>query len=184
MPVLTGWLIGAWLIAGELESGTAGFTFTQGIGRARWAIGKLLMLSIPIAVTGCLLGLLASWWLQPFEQLGWISRWKWAQFNITALTLPAWTVLALCLAVLTGAALGRRRPAGSVSLLVIVLAYWGHQALHRLLLRVLTPLPPGRFWLIQGISAACMLAVAALAAAVTVWLIRGRSVPLRRQVGD
>jgi hypothetical protein len=63
------------------------------------------------------------------------------------------------------------------------LAYWGHQALHRLLLRVLTPLPPGRFWLIQGISAACMLAVAALAAAVTVWLIRGRSVPLRRQVG-
>jgi energy-coupling factor transporter ATP-binding protein EcfA2 len=48
VPVLIGAFVGAPVLARELETGTFRFIWTQGFGRARWAVAKLTMLAVAV----------------------------------------------------------------------------------------------------------------------------------------
>jgi hypothetical protein len=107
IPVLAGTFVGAPLLARELESGTFRFVWTQGIGRARWVVTKMVLLSGAAAVATGLLGFLADWYAGPFESVGLASRWQGGQFNTTVLTLPAWTLCSLAAGTFAGLLIGR-----------------------------------------------------------------------------
>src|SRR5262249_53899310 len=50
VPVLIGVFVGAPLLARELETGTFRFAWTQGCGRLRWVIVKLVLLAVAVTV--------------------------------------------------------------------------------------------------------------------------------------
>jgi ABC-type transport system involved in multi-copper enzyme maturation permease subunit len=107
IPVLAGMFIGAPLIARELEAGSFRFAWTQGIGRTRWVVTKMVLLcGAGAAATGAL-GFLADWYASPFEAAALVSRWQGGQFNVTVLTLPAWTLFSLAAGTFAGALIGR-----------------------------------------------------------------------------
>ena len=50
LPVLIGAFIGAPLLAREMETGTFRYAWTQGFGRWRWALAKLVSLAVAVTV--------------------------------------------------------------------------------------------------------------------------------------
>jgi len=48
LPVLIGAFVGAPVLARELETGTFRYTWTQGFGRRRWAVAKLVLLAVVV----------------------------------------------------------------------------------------------------------------------------------------
>lgn len=107
IPVLAGMFIGAPLLAREIESGSFRFAWTQGIGRIRWVVIKLVLLCGAGAAAAGVLGFLADWYGGPFEAVGLASRWQGGQFNVTVLTLPAWTLCSLAAGIFAGLLIGR-----------------------------------------------------------------------------
>jgi hypothetical protein len=107
IPVLVGTFIGAPLLAREVESGTYRFAWTQSIGRGRWVTSRLVLLGGAGAAAAGTLGFLADWYGGPFESAGLASRWQGGQFNITVLTLPAWTLFSLAAGTYAGVLIGR-----------------------------------------------------------------------------
>lgn len=107
LPVLIGVFLGAPLIARELESGTFRFTWTQGIGRTRFVVTTIALLAVVVTVTTCALGALLAWYAHPFEAVGLTSHFQSGFFDTTALTLPAWTLFALCIGTFLGTLIGR-----------------------------------------------------------------------------
>jgi hypothetical protein len=107
LPVLIGVFVGAPLISRELESGTFRFTWTQEVGRTRYVLTTVTLLAAVVAAVTCALGGLLGWYAHPFDVVGVGSRWQPGLFDTTALTLPAWTLLALGAGTLLGALTGR-----------------------------------------------------------------------------
>lgn len=107
LPVLAGMFIGAPLLARELESGSFRFAWTQGTGRARWLVTKMVLLGGTAAAAAAVLGFLADWYGGPFEAAGLASHWQGGQFNVTVLTLPAWTLCSLAAGTFAGVLIGR-----------------------------------------------------------------------------
>jgi len=60
VPALIGAFVGAPVLARELETGTFRFAWTQGIGRLRWAIGKLVLLAVAVTAAATAIGALAG----------------------------------------------------------------------------------------------------------------------------
>lgn len=107
IPVLAGMFIGAPLLAREIESGSFRFAWTQGTGRTRWVVTKMVLLGGAGAAAAGVLGLLADWYAGPFEATGLASHWLAGQFNVTVLTLPAWTLCSLAAGAFVGLFIGR-----------------------------------------------------------------------------
>jgi hypothetical protein len=70
VPVLIGAFAGAPVLAGGLETGTFRFAWTQGFGRRRWALAKLALLGVVLAAAAGAVGLLVSWYYQPYFAAG------------------------------------------------------------------------------------------------------------------
>jgi len=66
VPVLLGVFAGAPLLAREFESGTVRFAWTQGCGRVRWTITKLVLLAAVLTAAAEAFSLLFSWYFHPF----------------------------------------------------------------------------------------------------------------------
>lgn len=115
LPLVAGVFVGAPLVSREVESGSFRFLWTQGVGRARFELRRLVLLGLFAAACACVLGILMGWLLHPLQGLGlnrywgasennpWDARW----FNSTVLVLPAWTVFTLALGALAGAVVRR-----------------------------------------------------------------------------
>jgi hypothetical protein len=115
VPVLAGMFIGAPLLAREFESGTFRFAWTQGIGRNRWVAAKIVFVAIPLAAGAALLGAAFSRWFGLFE---WVNtgsnggnRWGGQAFDLSGITLAAWTVLAFTGGAFAGVLIKRTVPA-------------------------------------------------------------------------
>ena len=52
VPVLIGASAGAPVLAREMETGTFRYAWTQGFGRWRWALAKLVLLAVVLAAAG------------------------------------------------------------------------------------------------------------------------------------
>jgi hypothetical protein len=115
LPVLTGVFVGAPVIARELETGSFRFAWTEGMGRTRLLLAKLALLGAACAAAAAVLGVLAGWLADPFEQAGLASNWQYGQFDATYLALPAWTLCCLAIGAFAGMAIGRVVPAMAVT---------------------------------------------------------------------
>ena len=70
VPALIGAFIGAPLLARELETGTFRYAWTQGFGRVRWTLAKLVALAIVLAAAAGAFSLVISWYFRPYFQTG------------------------------------------------------------------------------------------------------------------
>jgi hypothetical protein len=120
VPVLIGAFAGAPVLARELETGTFRYAWTQGFGRWRWALAKLVLLAVVLAAATAAVGFVVSWYFQPEFAVG-------NQFQASPLvtllglrevTFPAWTLAAFSIGVLAGMLIRRVVPAIIATLVI------------------------------------------------------------------
>jgi ABC-2 family transporter len=118
VPALIGAFIGAPVLAREMETGTFRYTWTQGIGRWRWTLGKLVPLAVAVTATTGALSALFSWYNQPFISAGYTIPLATRLFNLTGIAFAAWTLAAFAIGVLAGMLIRRAVPAIAATLAV------------------------------------------------------------------
>ena len=130
-PALVGAFAGAPVLARELETGTYRYAWTQGFGRPRWTIAKLVLLAVAIiAVTGTFSQVFA-WFFRPFlaqESLTVLSATVFATHGIV---FAAWALAAFAVGAFFGMLIRRIVPAMAATLGV----YFGLDVLTWLFLR-------------------------------------------------
>jgi ABC-2 family transporter protein len=138
VPALIGAFTGAPVLARELETGTFRYTWTQGIGRRRWTLGKLVLLAVVVTAAAAAVGVLFSWYDQPFAAAGYAIPLSTRVFDLGEVAFPAWTLAAFAIGALAGMLIRRVVPAIAATLAV----YAGLAAATALYLRqhYLTPL--------------------------------------------
>ena len=112
IPALVGAFAGAPLLARELETGTYRYAWTQGFGRARWTVAKLVCLAVVVTVAAGAFSALVSWYVQPIfgagDSNGPLSP---TLFDLLGVALAAWTLTALAIGVIAGFLIRRVVPA-------------------------------------------------------------------------
>src|ERR1700719_210101 len=109
LPALIGAFVGAPVLARELETGTYRYAWTQGFGRWRWALGKLVPLAIVVTAAAAAFSVLLSWFYQPYfatgHQVLGLSRtspFNAGLFDLREVAFPAWTLAAFAIGALAG----------------------------------------------------------------------------------
>src|SRR5437899_5505591 len=82
VPALIGAFVGAPLLARELETGTFRYAWTQGFGRWRWTLAKLVLLALVVVAAAAAVSVLFSWYYRPYFGA-----------DNSALSLRAWSPL-------------------------------------------------------------------------------------------
>ncbi len=118
VPALIGAFLGAPALARELETGTFRYAWTQGIGRRRWTLGKLVPLAVAVAAAAGAFSLLFSWYDQPFIASGYVIPFSTRVFGLTGIAFAAWTLAAFAIGVLAGMLIRRVVPAIAATLAV------------------------------------------------------------------
>jgi hypothetical protein len=112
---IVGILVGAPLVAREVEQRTQLVSWTQSVSRRRWYVTKVTILAAVLALVGLASGIANDRLHRPFVAGGLISsRWVWF-FSIN-LALVGEIVLAFAIAVALGAWLRRTLPAAGAAL--------------------------------------------------------------------
>ena len=131
VPALIGAFAGAPVLARELETGTYQYAWTQGFGRVRWTVAKLVLLAIAVTAAAGAFSQLFTWFFRPFlaqEDLTVLST---TVFQTRGVSFAAWTLAAFAIGVFLGMGFRRIVPAMAVTLgvyLGLVLAVWGLRA--------------------------------------------------------
>jgi hypothetical protein len=124
VPALIGAFVGAPVLARELETGTFRYAWTQGFGRWRWTLAKLVPLAIAVAAAAGALSVLFSWCYQPFfagnPNLGPRIPLEPAVFDLRGVAFAAWTLAAFAVGALAGMLIRRVVPAIVATLAVYV----------------------------------------------------------------
>jgi hypothetical protein len=146
-------LVGAPLVAREIEQRTQLVSWTQSVSRRRWYVMKVTIIAAALGVAGLVVGVAADQLQRPLGAGGLISsRWVW--FFSMDLALAGEIVLAFALAVALGAWLRRTVPAVGAALAgLLVLLLPAGWAVRRLTPTSRTVAPsfdvPGGGWIIQ-----------------------------------
>jgi hypothetical protein len=117
VPPLIGAFAGAPVLARELETGTFRFAWTQGFGRWRWALAKLVLLAVVLAAATAAFGALVSWYYQPYLGVGGQAPGLYQNspfgdlFSLREVAFPAWTLTAFTISALAGMLIRRVVPA-------------------------------------------------------------------------
>ena len=115
-PALVGAFAGGPMLARELETGTYRYSWTQGFGRARWAVAKLVIVAVAITVTAGAFSQLFSWFFQPFLGQESLTVLNATVFATHGIAFAAWTLLAFSVGALAGMFFRRTLPAMAVTL--------------------------------------------------------------------
>ena len=125
LPALIGAFIGAPLLAREMETGTFRYAWTQGFGRWRWSLAKLVSLAVAVTVPAYLFSLLLSWYYQPYfatgnQSLGLTEYTPFfpGLFDLHGVAFAAWTLAAFAIGALAGMLIRRVVPAIAATLAV------------------------------------------------------------------
>jgi ABC-2 family transporter protein len=153
VPALIGAFAGAPVLARELETGTFRYAWTQGIGRWRWTLGKLVLLAVVVAAAAGAFSVLFSWYLRPFFAAGYAIPFATDIFDLREVAFAAWTLAAFAIGALAGMLIRRAVPAIAATLA----AYAGLALTTALYLRqhYMTPLLtsklnlPGSAWIVN-----------------------------------
>ncbi|WP_098012625.1 ABC transporter permease [Streptomyces sp. sk226] len=111
LPLILAVFIGAPLIAGDQESGTAQLVTTQSVSRRQWLIAKLGLAYALALVSGVVLSALFTWWWKPYRSLfpsEWIDG---LIFDNTGPVLPAFLLFLTAAGVTIGVLVRRVLPA-------------------------------------------------------------------------
>jgi hypothetical protein len=111
VPALIGAFVGAPVLARELETGTFRYAWTQGFGRRRWTLAKLLPLAVLVTAAAGVFSLLFSWYYQPFIADGQYGPLTAIVFDLRGIAFAAWTLVAFALGALAGILIRRVVPA-------------------------------------------------------------------------
>ncbi len=156
VPALIGAFIGAPVLARELETGTFRYAWTQGIGRLRWTVGKLLPLAVAVTAMAGAFTVLFAWYDQPWVAAGYASPFSARVFDLLGVAFAAWTLVAFAIGVLAGMLIRRAVPAIAATLaayavLAFATALWLRE--HYITpLVTSSPNPPGSAWAISGLD--------------------------------
>ena len=120
VPVLIGAFVGAPVLARELETGTFRFIWTQGVGRARWAVAKLTLLAVTVTAAAGAFSVLYAWYFRPFLAAAVSQQSSLAGeiFDLKGITFAAWTLAAFAIGALAGMLIRRVVPAMAATLAV------------------------------------------------------------------
>jgi ABC-2 family transporter protein len=118
VPALIGAFVGAPALARELETGTFRFAWTQGIGRWRWALAKLVFLAVVVAAAAGAFSALFSWYAGPFTAAGYSNPFATDIFDLVGVAFAAWTLAAFAIGVLAGMLIRRVLPALAATLAI------------------------------------------------------------------
>jgi hypothetical protein len=112
IPPLIGAFVAAPVLARELESGTFRYTWTQGFGRTRWAVAKLVSLAVVVTASAGAFSLLVSWYIQPLFGAGDENGPLYPTiFDLRGVALAAWTLAAFAIGAMAGILIRRVIPA-------------------------------------------------------------------------
>jgi ABC-2 family transporter len=110
LPALIGAFVGAPVLARELESGTFRYAWTQGFGRWRWTLAKLVLLALVVVAAAAAISVLFSWYYHPYFGAGnsALSLRAWSPldaylFDLRGTAFAAWTLVAFAIGALAGA---------------------------------------------------------------------------------
>ncbi len=160
VPALIGAFIGAPVLAREMETGTFRYAWTQGFGRSRWTLAKLVPLAVVVAAAAGAFSVLMSWYYQPFlagnVQFGGSPvPLQAGMFDLRGVAFACWTLAAFAIGALAGMLIRRVVPA----IVATLAAYTGLALAAGLYLRehYMTPLlvknadAPGSAWVISQV---------------------------------
>jgi hypothetical protein len=146
VPALIGAFVGAPVLAREMETGTFRYAWTQGIGRWRWTLAKLVALAVVVTAAAGAISVLFSWYYQPYFATGnqTLSLTEMSPlapglvFVLRGVAFAAWTLAAFAIGALAGILIRRVVPA----IVATLAAYTGLAVAAGTLLRqhYLTPL--------------------------------------------
>ncbi|MFF1646674.1 ABC transporter permease subunit [Streptomyces sp. NPDC058240] len=140
LPLLLAVFVGAPLIAGDQEQGTAQLVTTQSVSRRRWVATKFAWCYAAVIVTGAVLSALFTWWWKPYRSVFPGLWWDGAIFDSTGPMLPA-LCLFLTAAGITIGVLVRRILASMAITLVFAAAFgvfWDEMLVHLAPTRTIT----------------------------------------------
>ena len=165
VPALIGAFVGAPVLARELETGTFRYAWTQGFGRWRWTLAKLVALGVVVTAAAGAISVLFSWYYQPYFATGnqalSISKEVTLEasplapglFDLRGVSFAAWTLAAFAIGALAGMLIRRVVPAIVATLAVYAgLAFAAGEFLRQ---HYLAPLVtsnlnvPGSAWIIS-----------------------------------
>jgi ABC-type transport system involved in multi-copper enzyme maturation permease subunit len=118
VPMLIGAFVGAPVLARELETGTFRYAWTQGFGRQRWTLAKLVPLAVLVTAAAGLFSLLFSWYYQPLFADGMSIALDPKLFGVRGVAFAAWTLAAFAIGALAGMLIRRVVSAIAVTLAV------------------------------------------------------------------
>ncbi|MEU9058907.1 ABC transporter permease subunit [Streptomyces sp. NPDC048430] len=119
IPVLAGVLLGAPLIAGDLETGTAKLVTSQSVSRLRWLITKLAVPAAMLALSTGVLTAVLTWWWNPLKGLSDALIWT-SFFSVTGVVPVAYALLTFTVGVAVGLLLRRTLVSMVVTLGIVV----------------------------------------------------------------
>jgi hypothetical protein len=131
-PALLGAFTGPAVLAREIETGTFRYAWTQGIGRVRWTVAKLVLLAVALAIVTGAFSQLFAWFFDPFlgNSVGFTDL-SATVFTTRGIDFAAWTVLAFAIGAFFGMLIRRLIPA----MVATLIAYLGVNLLAWLVLR-------------------------------------------------
>jgi hypothetical protein len=153
VPALIGAFAGAPVLAREMETGTFRFAWTQGFGRWRWALAKLVLLAVVVTAAAGAFTVLFSWYAQPFFAAGYTIPFATDLFDLLGVAFAGWTLAAFAIGVLAGMLLRRVVPAIAATLavyagLALTTALWLRE--HYMAAPLTTKLNlPGSAWVVS-----------------------------------
>jgi ABC-type transport system involved in multi-copper enzyme maturation permease subunit len=169
-PVVIGAFAGAPLLAREVETGTYRFAWTQGFGRERWVVSKLVLIGGVLAITAAAFSQVFAWFFQPFLRQEQLTVMSTVVFDLRPIAFAGWTLVAFAIGACAGILIRRTVPALAVTIAVYAglgIATWS--------LLPTNSMATSRFWTLQLIEGGLLLALAVLLTAATVRLVRRRA---------
>jgi hypothetical protein len=169
-PVLLAMFAGPPVVARDLENSTYRYAWTQGIGRVRWAVAKLVIIGAVVTIAAFAIGQLFAWFFAPFLTTEQLTVYTQSVFGTRPVSYAAWTLTAFCVGAFFGTLVRRTLPAMAITPVV----YAALAALTWFDLR--DHYPVRTFWPMQLFEAGWLLVLSAALIAGTVWLVRRRAV--------
>jgi hypothetical protein len=115
-PVLLGMFTGPAVLARELETGTFRYAWTQGIGRLRWTIAKLVLLAVVITILAWAFSQVFAWFFDPFLGFEGMNVLAKTVFDTRGVDFAAWTLVAFAIGAFLGMLVRRTVPAMAATL--------------------------------------------------------------------
>lgn len=166
---IIGAIIGAPLVAREIEQRTHLVAWTQSVPRRRWYVTKIAVLAAGLGIVGLITGT-ANGWLQHQLIAGDTASSRWSWFVSTNVALAGEAALAFALGVAFGAVLRRTLPAVGATVAGFIVLLLGARWIAAALI------PASQYWHQQLTMLLTLLALAAAALAAGWRATRTRAV--------